>query len=155
MNISRVFFLFGLTCFFTGCESISERMAERFDTTPPQTRMIASDQKTVYYAAQKALKRMDFVLTRSAAAQGLVNAQSSIRDTAVFGAGRQFTFEIKVRGADPVSTNVDVRLTELHEGDFKAGATGKTLRAHGLYDSFFEQLEQAVREAGAAAKTGS
>lgn len=152
MNISRLFFLLGLTCVFTGCESISQRMAERFDTAPPQTRAIASDRKTVYNAAQKALKRMDFVLTRSAAAQGLVNARSSIRDTAVFGAGRQFTFEIKVNGADPASTNVDVRLIELHEGDFKAGATGKTLRSHGLYDSFFEQLERAVREAGETAK---
>lgn len=152
MNISRVFLLLVLSCVVTGCESISQRMAERFDTTPPQTRTIASDQKSVYYATQKALKRMDFVLTRSAAAQGIVNAQSSIRDTAVFGAGRQFTFEIKVHGADPARTNVEVRLTELHEGDFKAGATGKTLRAHGLYDSFFEQLEQAVREASAAGK---
>ena len=152
MNISRLFFLLGLASVFTGCNSLSERMAERFDPAPPQTRVIASDQKTVFYAAQKALKRMDFVLTKSAAAQGIINAQSSIRDTAVFGAGRQFTFEIKVHGANPARTNVDVRLTELLEGDFKTGATGMKLRAHGLYDSFFEQLEQAVREAGTAAK---
>jgi hypothetical protein len=154
MIISRLFFLLGLTFVFAGCESISERMTERFDPTPPRTRAIGSDQKTVFSAAQRALRRMDFVLTKSAAAQGIVNAQSSIRDTAVFGAGRQFTFEIKVHGADPASTNVDVRLTELLEGDFKTGATGKTLRSHGLYDSFFEQLEQAVREAGPAAKPG-
>jgi hypothetical protein len=152
MNFIRFFLLAGLTCAFTGCESISERMAERFDSVAPQTKAFPADQKTVYYATQKALKRMDFVLTRSAQAQGIVNAQSSIRDTAVFGAGRQFTFEIRVHGVDPASTNVDVKLTELLEGDFKAGATGKTLRAHGLYDSFYAQLEQVLREAGTAAK---
>lgn len=152
MNFLRLFVLIGMNFAFTGCGSISERMAERFDTVAPQTKAFPADQKTVYYATQKALKRMDFVLTRSAQAQGIVNAQSSIRDTAVFGAGRQFTFEIRVHGVDPASTNVDVKLTELLEGDFKAGATGKTVRTHGLYESFYEQLEQALREAAAGAK---
>jgi len=78
--------------------------------------------------------------------------RAQCRDTAVFGAGRQFTFEIRVHGVDPASTNVDVRLTELLEGDFKTGATGKTVRVHGLYDSFYEQLERALRESAAGAK---
>ena len=130
---------------FTGCESISARMAERFDTVPPQTREYPADQKEMVQAVQKALKRMDFVVTRSALAQGIVEAKSSIRDTATFGAGRQFVFEIRLHGADAQSTHVDVRLTELLEGDFKAGATGKTLRVHGLYDSFFAQVDQALR----------
>ncbi len=131
---------------FTGCESISARMAERFDTVPPKTREYSTDQKAIFLAVQKALKRMDFVVTRSALAQGIVDAKSSIRDTANFGSGRQFIFEIRLHGADALSTHVDVRLTELLEGDFKAGATGKTLRVHGLYDSFFAQLDQALRE---------
>jgi hypothetical protein len=130
---------------FCGCESISARMAERFDTVPPQTREYTADQKALFQAVQKALKRMDFVVTRSALAQGIVEAKSSIRDTASFGAGRQFIFEIRLHGADAQSTHVDVRLTELLEGDFKAGATGKTLRVHGLYDSFFAQVDQALR----------
>ena len=130
---------------FSGCESISARMAERFDTVPPQTREYMADQKALFQAVQKALKRMDFAVTRSALAQGIVEAKSSIRDTASFGAGRQFIFEIRLHGADAQSTHVDVRLTELLEGDFKVGATGKTLRVHGLYDSFFAQVDQALR----------
>jgi len=130
---------------FSGCESISARMAERFDTVPPQTREYPADQKALFQAVQKALKRMDFVVTRSALAQGIVEAKSSIRDTATFGAGRQFIFEIRLHGADAQSTHVAVRLTELLEGDFKAGATGKILRVHGLYDSFFAQVDQALR----------
>jgi hypothetical protein len=155
MKLTSLILVLGLGLVLTGCESISERMSERFGTTAPQTRAFPSDQKTVFYAAQKALRRMDFVLTRTAQAQGIVNARSGIRDTAVFGAGRQFTFEIRLHGADATSTQVDVTLTELLEGDFKAGATGKTLRTHGLYDSFYEQLEQALREAATAAKPGA
>ncbi len=131
--------------YFTGCESISTRMAERFDTVPPQTREYMADQKSIFQAVQKALKRMDFLVTRSALAQGIIEAKSSIRDTSTFGAGRQFIFEIRLHGADAQSTHVDVRLTDLLEGDFKAGATGKTLRVHGLYDSFFAQVDQALR----------
>jgi len=78
MNLLRLFVFVALTFVFTGCESVSERMAERFDTGAPQTKAFPADQKTTYYAAQKALKRMDFVLTRSAQAQGIVNAQSSM-----------------------------------------------------------------------------
>jgi hypothetical protein len=137
--------MIGSLC-FTGCESISARMAERFDPVPPKTREYSADQKTLFQAVQKALKKMDFVVTRSALAQGIVDAKSSIRDTANFGFGRQFIFEIRLHGADTQSTHVDVRLTEFLEGDFKAGATAKTLRVHGLYDSFFAQLEQALRE---------
>ncbi len=152
MTALRFLFLLGVSFGLVGCESISERMTDRFSTVPPQTKTWAVDQKTVFYAAQKALKRMDFTITRSAAAQGIIDARSSIRDTAIFGAGRQFTFEIRTRSAEPTSTSVEVLVTELLEGDFKAGATGKALRSHGLYDSFFEQLEQALREAGTATK---
>lgn len=152
MKFASLFLALVLGFALAGCESISDRMAERFDTRPPQTRDFPADQKTVFFAAQKALKRMDFVLTRSSQAQGLVNAQSSIRDTAVFGAGRQFILEIHVHGVDATLTHVDVKLTDLLEGDFKTGATGKTVRVHGLYDSFYEQLAQALREAATATK---
>jgi hypothetical protein len=41
---------------------------------------------------------------------------------------------------------VDVQLIEVLEGDFKAGATTRALRIHGLYESFFEQLERAMSD---------
>jgi len=152
MKFASLFLILVLGLALAGCESISERMAERFDNKPPQTRDFPADQKTVFFAAQKALKRMDFVLTRSSQVQGIVNARSGVRDTAVFGAGRQFILEIHVYGADATLTHVESKLTDLLEGDFKAGVTGKTVRVHGLYDSFYEQLEQALREAATAAK---
>jgi len=139
--------LAGLGLLFAGCESVSERVADRFKSDPPQTKRVASGKKVVFYAAQKALKRMGFEVTRSALAQGSVNARSSIRDTAIFGAGRQFLLEVQISAAD-TGSNVRVKLIELLEGDFKVGATGKLLQTHGLYDTFFAQIEQALREEG-------
>jgi len=137
--------LAGLGMVFAGCESVSKRVAERFMSDPPRTKFVASERKAVFSAAQKALKRMGFVLTRSALAQGAVHARSSIRDTAIFGAGRQFLFEVEIIAID-AGSDVRVKLIELLEGDFKAGATGKLVLSHGLYDSFFAQVEQALRE---------
>jgi len=139
----------GLGFLVSGCESISERVADRFKSDPPQTKLVPSEKKAVFYASQKALKRMGFEVTRTALAQGSVNARSSIRDTAIFGAGRQFLFEIQISATD-AGSNIRVKLIELLEGDFKAGATGKLLQTHGLYDSFFSQTEHALREESAS-----
>ncbi len=123
-----------------GCET----MSGGFGNVPPQVRRFEADQDAVFFAAQAAVRRMDFVLTRTAQAQGLVNARSSLRDTAVFGASRQFTAKIRVFGVEGGSTEVSILLHENAEGDFKTGATSLALRQHGLYDSFFEYLEQAL-----------
>ena len=152
MKFYRLHCLLGLLLAFTGCESISDRVMERFDQAPLQSRPFAASHATVYAAAQKALKRMDFMVTRSALAQGIVNARSGQRDTAKFGSSRQFLIEVHLRAIDDSHTEVGLRLSELLEGDFKAGATEKTIAKHGLYDSFYEQLTQALREAALGAK---
>jgi len=146
MKLARFLVFAGFILMLAGCESVSERISDRFDLVPPKTQSFDGDKATVFLAAQRALKRMDFVTTRRAAAQGVINARSGIRDTAVFGAGRQFTFEIRLRSVEPRNTAVDVQLIEILEGDFKAGATTRPLRVHGLYESFFEQLDRAMRD---------
>lgn len=146
MKLARFLVFAGFILMLAGCESVSERISDRFDLVPLKTKSFDGDKATVFLAAQRALKRMDFVTTRRAAAQGVINARSGIRDTAVFGAGRQFTFEIRLRSVEPRNTAVDVQLIEILEGDFKAGATTRPLRVHGLYESFFEQLDRAMRD---------
>ena len=146
MKLARFLVFAGLVLMLSGCASVSERISDRFDLVPPKTKSFDGDKETVFLATQRALKRMDFVVTRRAAAQGVINARSGIRDTAVFGAGRQFTFEIRLRSVEPRNTEVDVQLIEILEGDFKAGATTRALRIHGLYESFFEQLESAMSD---------
>ncbi|MBP6507447.1 MAG: hypothetical protein KA257_07765 [Opitutaceae bacterium] len=130
----------------TGCDTLSTGSSGPFVAVAPQVRSFESDQKTVFFAAQVALKRMDFTLTKALMAQGRVEAQSGLRDTAVFGAARQFTVRIKLDGSDAGPTEVAVLFHEQSEADFKVGATNRALGQHGLYDSFFDQLEQALRQ---------
>lgn len=136
------FILAGLT----GCETVTDGLAGSLTNVPPQTRQFDADQKRVFFAAQLALKRMDFVLTRTAQAQGLVEGRSDLRDTAVFGAARQFSVRIRIRGFEGESTEVAILIHEQSEADFKGGATNRALREHGLYDSFFEHLGKILQE---------
>jgi hypothetical protein len=55
----------------------------------------------------------------------------------------------------PGRTEVAVLLREQLEGEFKAGATNEALRTHGLYDSFFEALDKALKDPPAAPTSGS
>ncbi len=138
--------LFGLLLTLTGCDTLSSSGSGPFAKVPPQIRTFEVDEKTVFFASQLALKRMSFTLTRTQLAQGRVEAQSSLRNTDVYGAARQFTLKVELSGLGDRHTEVAVLIHEQSEADFKAGATNRALREHGLYDSFFAQLEQALQE---------
>lgn len=130
----------------TGCETISEGLSGSLTNVPPQARQFDADERQVFFAAQLALKQMDFVLTRTAQAQGIVEGRSHLRDTAVFGAARQFSARVRIRGIEGASTEVAILIHEQSEADFKGGATNRALREHGLYDSFFEHLTRILQE---------
>jgi hypothetical protein len=130
----------------TGCETVTDGLSGSLTKVPPQTRRFDADQKQVFFAAQLALKHMDFVLTRTAQAQGLVEGRSNLRDTAVFGAARQFSARIRIEGFEGESTEVAILIHEQSEADFKGGASNRALREHGLYDSFFEHLTRLLQE---------
>ena len=130
----------------SGCETISDGLSGSFTNVPPQTRRFEVEQKQVFYAAQLALKRMDFVLTRTALAQGVVEGRSNLRDTGVFGASRQYSAKIQLTGVAGESTEVAILIHEQSEADIKGTATNRALREHGLSDSFFEHLVRVLQE---------
>ena len=70
MKLARFLVFAGFVLMLAGCESVSERISDRFDLVPAKTKSFDGDKATVFLAAQRALKRMDFVTTRRAAAQG-------------------------------------------------------------------------------------
>jgi hypothetical protein len=133
----------------SGCETFSDGLSGSFTNVPPQTRRFEVEQKQVFYAAQLALKRMDFVLTRTALAQGVVEGRSNLRDTGVFGASRQYSARIQLTGVPGESTEVAILLHEQSEADIKGTATNRALREHGLYESFFEHLVRVLQEQAA------
>ena len=138
----------GCALFFAGCEAIPSRVQDRFSTIPPKTQVVAGAQRDVFYAAQGALKRMDFQVSRAAEAQGIVNGFSRIRSGDGLRESRQYSFEIRLHGLGPVETEVAVLLREQIEGGVSSGigATDQPLRQHGLYDAFFATLKKTLAE---------
>ena len=146
MNRPISLFLSGILLFLAGCETPTYTGDGLFGIVPPQVRTFEADQKTVFYAAQKALKRMDYNLTRSRLTSGTVEGTSNLRDTQVFGASRQFEFKIKIERLLDGQSEVAVRLFEHSEADFKGTPSIRALEDHGLYDAFFENLAYVLKD---------
>ncbi len=147
--MKRVLLLLGVVLFFSGCESLESlpTFSERYGKVEPKVRTVESDYRTTYFAVQLALKRMDWVLTKSALAQGIVNGRSAVHSEDAFsGQNRQYTIEVRLNETDDRHTEVAAVLHEQIEGDFQAGATDRALREHGLYDAFYSALDQVLRE---------
>jgi hypothetical protein len=127
-----------------GCESLSSRISERFATVPPKLKSFEAGNTDVFLAAQYVLKQMDYTLTRTAVAQGIVNAKSRVIPADSLGGARQFTVELALSGPAAGPTEVAMLLRQGVEGDFRAGPQQETLREHGLYGAFFSALEKAL-----------
>ena len=154
--MKRLILLLGATVLFAGCDSLAPlpSLSERYSAVPPQTKVVEADYRTTYYAAQVAAKKIDFVLTKSAQAQGIINARSGLHSDDAFQEVRQFTFEIRLRDIDGKHTEVAALLREQAEGDLRSGASNQALRTHGLYDAYFAALDQALREGVAVPEPG-
>lgn len=133
---------------FAGCDSLPARVQERFATVPPKTQVLTGAHRDVFYAAQGTLKRMDFQLSRTAEAQGIVNAFSRIRAGDGPRESRQYSLEIRLRDLGPSETEVSVLVREQIEGGLATGlgSTDQPLRQHGLYDTFYAMLKQTLAD---------
>ena len=139
--------MLGLAC-FAGCEAVADRMQDRFAKVSPKTKVIPSASREVFYAAQGVLKQMDFSFSRTAEAQGVINAFSRIRAGDGPREARQYSFEIRLIPLGPTETELAVLLREQVEGVLSsgAGATDTPLRDHGLYETFYATLRKTLAD---------
>lgn len=127
-----------------GCESMSTRMTERFTKVPPHTRIFAADQRTVYFAAQLAVKNAGLLLGRTAIADWIINGYAPIRTGNATRDARQTTIEIRLFETESLETRVEVLVWDHVEGSFPGGVSEQALREHGLYESYFAALQQVL-----------
>lgn len=125
----------------SGCDSMPDRVRDRFAAPQPQIRVFNADQRTVYEAAQRAVRSIGFHITRHGEAKGLINAMSEIQPANALGEARQYALEVKLQSYESGRTEVAVVFREQQESSSFAGATDLPLRDHGLYDSYFNALE--------------
>jgi len=137
-----------LGLFAAGCDSVSEHVRERFEPPQPQVRTYAAEPRAVFDAASHALKAIDFQISRSRPAQGVLQGYSRILPGDAFSDARQYTFDIDIARNDTGQTVVSVLLKQQDESGAYSGATNLSLKQHGLYDSFFAALERELKIAG-------
>lgn len=132
-----------------GCESMDSlpsRVRERFEPVQAQVREFPGDTRTVFFAAQAAMRRIDFQLTRTAQARGIVDGRSALHSGETFGKAQQYTLSVRIEEGESGRTQVSAVLRSQEESDSFAGATDVPLRQHGLYEAFFAALEQVLKE---------
>ncbi|HVU23440.1 MAG TPA: hypothetical protein VHE13_04885 [Opitutus sp.] len=149
MRLFTVVLVLSLPVAFAACDSIEAPPSwhERF-SPEPQVREFAGDKPAVFDAARAALQGIDFTVSRSRAAQGVLEGHSAVHAGNAFQGAQQYAMSIKVREADePGRVEVSVLLREQEEGR-SGSATEVPVGQHGLYDSFFAALEQQLKAGG-------
>lgn len=131
-----------------GCESMTERVQERFAAVAPKTREFAGEQRTVYYAAQLAFKRLDFVLTRSSLGSAHIEAGSRIHTSEAFGDSRQLLAQVHLSTVAPGRTEVAITLLEQVENASLGGPSQQAVREHAFFETYFATLQAVLQEQG-------
>lgn len=139
--------------FLAGCEStsFSDRVRDRFGEVAPKVQTVDGDTRTVYFAAQKAFKQLDYNLVRSNLSNLRIEAASRINTSTVFRDSRQLIAFIEITPSGPSTSDVAMRLVEQMEAPGLGGANELPLKEHGFYETYFAVLQQVLREEAAAA----
>ena len=149
--IYRFFFAVMMLLAFAGCEStrhdFSAGVREKFSGPTYVVREFPGDSRAVFEAARTSIEQMGFRITRSGAAQGVVDGVGGLSsDDSLRGSNQR---SVKVRLAPTVtgSTEVSVLFTEIIEDDFSKGAgtaTETPLRSSPLYAALFGRITEVL-----------
>lgn len=137
------------TLLLAGCESVTERVQERFSAVAPKTHEFDGEQHAVYYAAQIAFKRLDFVLTSSSLGAANIEAGSRIHTSEAFGDSRQLVAQVHLSTVAPGRTEVAVKLMEQVENASLGGVSQQSVREHAFFETYFATLQTVLQEQGA------
>lgn len=136
--------LAGSALILAGCESMPGRFAS---TVPPKVQVVEGSPEQVYFAAQQAFKRLDFVLTRSV--MGRVEAASAIHTSETFGDSRQQVAKLAIHELEPGKSEVELWVTEETASQSVGGTRRQALPENGFYALYFTTLQQVLKERAA------
>lgn len=158
MKLSLRFFsaalVVAVACFAAGCESVSERFADRL-TPNPVTRDFDAPFAEVYPAAQRALKAMNYALDRTSAADGLIRGHTRVRTEASYRSARQRTAKLLVHEIATGGAHVEVWINESVEDQSQSGqvfAAEAPVRDALAYDAVFTEIDRQLLAAKTAGK---
>jgi len=129
---------------------MSSRVQERFTPVPPHTQVFAAGEKAVYYAAQKAVKKVGLLLGRTSVANWSISGYAPIISGDATSDTRQTTIEIRLSETGENRTEVSVLVWDHTEGRFPGGVSEQAFRDHSLYESYFAAVQEVLAESGGA-----
>ena len=152
--MKRLLVLFGipLLAALAGCESVRSDIRagvkEKIDGPTYRLHYVASDARVTYEAAKASLGKMGYRFERGGAAQGLIEALSSVHSGESLKNSRQLRLRIEITSYGEGS-NVRALFTEVLEDDFSKGpgrATENALRDTSLYEVLFRHIEEELKK---------
>jgi hypothetical protein len=133
---------------FAGCgsvhsakDTVREHWTARYEG---RTKAFATEQKEAFAAAKYAAGQLGFRMTKGGAAQGILEAVSTVQSDASLRGSRQMSLKLRI-SKESAGVSVTVLLTEIVADDFnKASAMGMetALKDSPLYELYFGHMGQ-------------
>ncbi|MBX7121908.1 MAG: hypothetical protein K1X42_07235 [Opitutaceae bacterium] len=130
----------------SGCESVrsdfSAGVREKIHGPVFQTRVFAGTQRDVFEAARASVAGMGYKITRSGAAQGVIEAFNALSTGETLKTTQQLRLQVRI---SPVAEGCEVAalFTQMLENDFNKGrgqATENAVKNTSLYDVLFGRI---------------
>ncbi len=130
------------------CHSVTEELGEHFTPVEPQVQQVDGDLRGVAQAVRMTFEHLGFTLTSSNSSQSRIEASSPINTNTTLGDSRQLVAEVHLREAGAGRIDVEMLLTQQVEDTSPGGKSesAQKLREHGFYGTFFQALQQMLRE---------
>jgi hypothetical protein len=142
----KFFLILAVAAALAACDSMSDRVRERFSSVPPKNQFFAGDESAVKAAVKLAFKRLEFVVNESGESGAQIEASGRIRHNESTGDSRQLVADVNLKDAGPGQVEVSILLSEEVEDPARAGSGVQALREHGFYDTFFDTVQQVLAE---------
>ncbi|HYC73164.1 MAG TPA: hypothetical protein VEB66_18275 [Opitutaceae bacterium] len=136
-----------------GCGSVSKHWRERIDSSPVRSQDFAGEYRAVYRAAQEAMKRIEFVVSRASLDDGVVAGHSRIQPGDPTRSARQWQLSVQLEEKPSGLVSAGLVLSEQVEGGV-GGAQEKRVREHSLYETYLTAVQQVLNENLAIAPAG-
>jgi hypothetical protein len=146
MKLHQITLVLAGVFLLAGCESMSDRMQDRFTAVPPKTQTFAAAHDKVQPAAVQAFKRLGFTLTRTKPSQ--LEAVSRINTSVAFADSRQMVASVHLSEVGPEQTDVEVTLREEVVSESFGGTHQQDMRDHSFFALYFSTLQQVLQEEG-------
>lgn len=142
-----------LVSLFAGCESAKQQWRERVDATPVRVGEFAGEYRSVYRAAQEAMRRIEFVVGRASLDEGIISGHSRIQPGDPTRGARQLRLTATLTERNSGMIDVALVMSEQVEGGI-GGAQERRVRDHSLYETYLTAVQQVLNE-NLAAATGA